>query len=115
MSGFFPRDVAIDFQGACAKWSPGSGDKCLANLKAALPYMAEMQFAVTNGWGALINNIARDLVGGMNPNFVHALNAVYQLQCKASQVTNGLVGEFGRMHEEYERRLATKGGHTANV
>lgn len=115
MSGFFPLDVAIDFHGACSKWSPGSGDKCLINLRAALPLMAETQFAITNGWGAMIKNIARDLAGGMNPSFVHALNEVYGLQVKSSQVVNGLVSEFSRMHENYESRLATKGGHTANV
>ncbi len=115
MSAFFPRDVAVDFHAACAKWRPGTHSGALFNLMHALPQWAEAQYLLANGWAAVIRNCAQDLQGGMHPNFIHALNGLHALNVKASQIANGLPTEFAKLHAEPIRRAQTAGGHTANV
>ena len=120
MSALFPpRAAALDFYGACGKWTPAANgiSGAIWNLSDALPLIVDSLAWVANGYGAMVANCQRDLHGGLHPSMAAAMLEVYTPLAAAATKARELQSTFARIpvYADAINRRGVRGSAALNV
>lgn len=114
MVGFMPWHAAADFARAAVSWRPGTKAGALFVYGDALPAMAEAARRISNGWGAMVQNVKID-VGSLRPEMLEFLTQTHKTLICVADGFNDLVTDWYKTHADDIERRQLPGAHTADV
>lgn len=114
---FPPASHAIDFFGACTKWSPaGEGiNGAIWHLHDAIPHMQSSLTMVLNGWAQIVTNCETGLQGAYHAPMRAAMCEVYTPLREAAVKAAELQKVFATTYADAMARRNVRGGQALNV